>query len=67
MKNGVVKKCKEVIDFGVDISNNKQKRKVCSRILDIVTMGSIGICVIAQYSKYAINSIDDEGASDDEN
>ena len=66
MKNGVVKKCKEIIDFGVDISNNKNKRNVCSRILDIITIGSIGICVIAQYSKYAINSID-EGAIDDEN
>lgn len=67
MKNGVVKKCEEVIDFGVDISNNKNKRKVCSTILDIITIGSIGICIIAQYSKYAINSIDDKGVTDDEN
>ena len=66
MKNGVVKKCKEVIDFGVDISHNKNKRNVCSKILDIIIIGSIGICVIAQYSKYAINSID-EGEKDDEN
>ena len=65
MKIGVVKKCKEIIDFGVDVSSNKKKRNVCSKLLDIVTIGSIAICVVAQYSKYAINSIDEEETNDE--